>query len=455
MAKTKTIWSCIECGHRQPKWMGQCPSCQKWNVFHQEVELKVESKRSFLQEKQSSKPVRITEVPVTSHDRFHINMPELERLLGGGLVAGSLSLLGGEPGIGKSTLTLQIADALAKHGYSVLYVSGEESLEQISIRAKRLNVESEQLYFLAETNFSLIKNIIESSKPHFVMIDSIQIMYKDELPSLPGSVTQVKEIGTELVHLAKGLNTAIWVIGHVTKSGEIAGPRLLEHLVDTVLYFEGDRQHHYRILRSVKNRFGPTDEIAVFKMQQQGLQEVGNPSAIFLEDRQEGVTGNTVIPVLEGSRPILIEVQALVTDTVFSSPMRKTGGLDPNRLALLLAVLEKRAGYPLHRSDVFVSIAGGFKVVEPAADLGILVAIVSSLLNRRLTGSEIILGEVGLAGDVRRVPRIEMRLKEAARMGFKKAIIPKKNASNLSQVSSKLDIVEINFVDEAIAALLS
>ncbi|MCH9627214.1 MAG: DNA repair protein RadA [Chlamydiales bacterium] len=448
MSKVKSAWYCKECGHKEPKWSGQCVSCKEWNTFHEEEEVvqRFESQLSM-----PTKPVRVSEVPPDQTTRMQTHMKELDRLLGGGLTVGSLSLVGGEPGIGKSTLLMQASNAIARQGLVVLYVCGEESVAQTSQRARRLGIASENLLLLAETNFSLIKKQVETVNPDLVIIDSIQIIYKSELSSSPGSVTQVRETATELMHLAKSRNLSILLIGHVTKSGEIAGPRVLEHLVDTVLYFEGDRQHNYRLMRVVKNRFGSTDEIAVFQMSEKGLTEIENPSELFLKERMRGNPGSVIIPTVDGSRPILVEVQALVTDTAFSTPSRRSAGLDSNRLALLLAVMEKRIGYQLHNRDVFVSIAGGLKITEPAIDLGIILAVASSLTNRIVDPETVVIGEVGLGGEIRSVPRLEERLKEAVHMGFKKAMIPKKGHKPFKN----METIGIERVEEAIRAALN
>ena len=455
MAKQKTVWHCSECGQKQFKWIGQCPSCNEWNTFQEEVEIAPSSRKFEAQPIQPSRPIKITEVKMQDNKRIATKIGECDRLLGGGIVRGSLTLIGGDPGIGKSTLMLQLSHALASQGLVVLYVCGEESVEQTSLRAHRLNILSENLLLLSETNFSLIKSHIDQIQPDILVIDSIQIVYKSELTSAPGSVTQVRETTAEFMHLAKGRGIATFLIGHVTKSGEIAGPRVLEHLVDTVLYFEGDKQHNYRMIRVVKNRFGPTDEIAVFQMKHSGLAEVPNPSEIFLEERRKENSGSVIIPTLEGSRPILIEVQALVTDTVFSTPSRRCTGIDQNRLALLLAVLEKRMGYHLHRCDVFVSVAGGLRILEPAIDLGILLAAASSMQNRSIDAETTVVGEVGLGGEVRSVHRIESRLKEAIHMGFQRCIIPKRNLKGISdELRAKIRIQGVEFVEEAVNALL-
>ena len=451
MAKTKVVWCCQECGHSQPKWSGQCPVCENWNSIKEEKEIK-ESTSRFHTNPEAKKAVRLADVQINEKKRILSNIKAFDRLLGDGLVAGSLILLGGDPGIGKSTLTMQVTSNYVDLGYKVLYICGEESMEQVSLRAQRLSIQAENLLLLGETNVETIKAQIEKLAPDIVIIDSIQVVYKNDVPSLPGSVTQIREAATEMMYMAKNLGVSIFMIGHVTKSGEIAGPRILEHLVDTVLYFEGDRQHHYRILRVVKNRFGACDEIGIFQMKASGLQEVENPSEVFLDHRKNTVEGSAIIPTIEGSCPILVEVQALVTSLAYSAPTRKSSGLDTNRLALLLAVLEKRLGYSLMRSDVFVSLAGGIRIKEPAIDLGVLMAIASSYRERPLNFSQVFLGEIGLAGDIRRVSNIEKRLKEAVRMGFKDAIIPKRNLKDLSkEILNSIQIHAIEFVDEAIA----
>lgn len=456
MNKTKIVWSCRECGHSQVKWTGSCGSCQNWNTLIEEVAIEEKKKRFESKKIEAGKPVRITEVKVGENQRIHSKMGELDRLFGGGISEGSLILVGGEPGVGKSTLLIQLASQLASQGLTVLYVSGEESAEQTSLRAKRLNINQPSLYILSETLFSSIRSAIDQLQPDVAIVDSIQILYKSEFPSSPGSVVQVRELATEFMHLAKGHGITTFLIGHVTKSGEIAGPRVLEHIVDTVLEFEGDRQHGYRLLRAVKNRFGPTDEIAIFQMGEEGLKEVENPSKAFLEERMKEIPGSAIVPGLEGARAFLLEIQALVTPTAFSTPSRRSAGLDQNRLALLLAVLEKRIGYQLHHFDVFVALAGGLKIVEPAIDLGILFAIASSFSNRALPSDLIVLGEVGLGGELRAVSRIETRLKEAIHMGFKKCILPQKNLKGLSpKIQEMITLVGVELVDQAIEAGLS
>lgn len=456
MNKTKVMWSCRECGHSQLKWTGSCSQCQNWNTLVEEAVVEEKKQKFESKKKEAVQAVRIHEVDAKASKRIGTQMGELDRLFGGGIVEGSLVLIGGEPGVGKSTLLLQMSNALAQQGLTVLYICGEESAEQTSLRAKRLGIEHPNIYLLSETNFGAIRVQIEQIKPDVAIVDSVQIMYKSELPSSPGSVVQVREIATEFMHLAKGQKITSFLIGHVTKSGEIAGPRILEHIVDTVLEFEGDRQHGYRLLRAIKNRFGPTDEIAIFQMKEAGLSEVANPSLVFLEERMKEIPGSAIVPGLEGARSFLLEIQALVTPTSFSTPSRKSTGLDQNRQALLLAVLEKRVGYQLHHCDVFVALAGGLKIVEPAIDLGILLAIASSFINRPLSSDLIILGEVGLGGEVRGVSRIETRLKEAIHMGFKKCILPKKNLKGITpQLTEKIECHGVELVDQAIQIAFS
>ncbi len=456
MGKTKVLWCCKECGHTQAKWTGNCFACKKWDTFVQEVDIDQKSQRFSSPSQVVAKPLSLNDVSEGELRRFATGMGEFDRLVGGGIVSGSLTLVGGDPGIGKSTLLLQICNALAKQGLLVLYVCGEESAEQTSFRAKRLGLKSERLFLLSETLYSNIKMQVEHLKPDVLVIDSIQILYKAEIPSAPGSVSQVREIATECMHLAKGMGIATFLIGHVTKSGEIAGPRVLEHLVDTVLEFEGDKQHGYRMMRCIKNRFGPTDDIALFQMAAEGLQEVLNPSEAFLQERLKEIPGTVVVPTVEGSRAILIEVQSLVAASSFSTSTRRCTGLDQNRLALLLAVLEKRMGYALYHTDVFVSIAGGMKILEPAIDLGVLISIASSFCNRSIDSQTIVIGEVGLGGEVRRVPKIESRLKEAVHMGFKTCILPKRNLTSLSpDILAKIHVIGVERVEEVIHELIS
>lgn len=451
--KVKSAWYCSGCGHKQLRWAGQCPSCHEWNTLSEEVETPQHaSKLSLAPAKQKSGPVALKDIVAGAHSRTSSGLSEFDRSVGGGLVAGSLTLIGGDPGIGKSTLSLQIASSFALKGQLVLYVCGEESLEQTSLRAKRLGISTDNILFLNETDTSVITRYVDELTPKLVVIDSIQIMYKPEISSSPGTVSQVRECASLFMQLAKSREVSILLIGHVTKSGDIAGPRVLEHLVDTVLYFEGDKEQQFRLLRVFKNRFGPTDEIAVFQMCQLGLQEVKNPSQLLLEERMKGASGSCIIPTVEGSRPILIEVQALVTDSFYPQPSRRSTGIDPNRLALLIAVLEKRARFKLYTTDIFVSATGGIRVSEPASDLGILLAIASSFSNRSLDPDTLVLGEVGLGGEVRGVSRIEARLKEGAQMGFTRCIMPKRNMSPGLQSGMKL--IGVSWIDEAIDELM-
>ena len=452
--KSKIIWMCTECGNTQAKWAGTCSACKAWNALcemaDQPKEERFESKSTKV-----AKPLRVLDVDSSEGERIASGMQEFDRLMGGGLVSGSLTLIGGDPGIGKSTMLLQLSNRLAEAGLTVLYVCGEESAEQTSMRARRIGATSERLFLLSETLFSNIRSQVDQLKPQVLIIDSVQIIYKGEIPSAPGSVTQVKEVALECMHLSKGRGITTFLIGHVTKSGEIAGPRVLEHLVDTALYFEGDRQHGYRLLRSIKNRFGPTDDVAIFQMLEEGLKEVENPSAVFLEQRSQSSPGTAIIPTIEGSRAILIEVQALVAPSSYATSSRRCTGLDQNRLALLLAVLEKRMGYKLHSLDVFVSVAGGMKIVEPAIDLGILLSIASSFCDQMIHPESVIIGEVGLGGEVRSVPRIETRIKEAIHMGFTTCILPNKCLKGLSkEITSNINLQGIDVVEEAIQIVL-
>ncbi len=452
MAKTKTVWMCNDCGNEHIKWAGSCSACKAWNTL---VEMKETVQRFSAQKTQRPVPKRVLDVEASEGERIQSGMAEFDRLMGQGLVMGSLTLIGGDPGIGKSTMMLQLANRLAEQGLTVLYICGEESAAQTSMRARRIKATSEKLFLLSETQFSNIHAQIDKLNPEVLIIDSVQIVYKDDIPSAPGSVTQVKEVALECMHLSKGRGITTFLIGHVTKSGEIAGPRVLEHLVDTALYFEGDRQHGYRLLRSIKNRFGPTDDVAIFQMCEEGLREVPNPSAVFLEERNQGSAGCSIIPTVEGARAFLVEVQALVAPSSYSTSSRRCTGLDQNRLALLLAVLEKRMGYKLHALDVFVSVAGGMKIKEPAVDLGILLAIASSFCNQPVHHETAVVGEIGLSGEVRSVPRIETRIKEAINMGFSTLVLPAKNLKGLSEkLTSKIALRGIDVVEDAIHLLL-
>ncbi len=449
MSKEKAAWECIECGLMQPKWSGSCSRCQNWNTFIQKTVF--EEKKKKFASKKSTKPKRIDEIDICDFEKQKTSLKEFDRLMGGGIIKGSLTILGGNPGIGKSTLMLQVANSFAQKGLVVLYVCGEESVEQTSMRAKRIGAKDPHLYLFNETCFYEIRKQIDSIKPQILIVDSIQILYKSDLPSSPGSVVQVREIAMEFLHISKGEGISTFLIGHVTKTGEIAGPRVLEHIVDTVLEFEGDRHHGFRLLRSVKNRFGSTDEIAIFQMKENGLEEVENPSEAFLEDKSQEIFGSAIVPALEGGRSFLLEVQALVTGSSFATPSRRSSGLDQNRLALLLAVLEKRVGYRLYNSDVFVSLAGGIRISEPALDLGIIAALASSFSSRKIEKGIMMIGEVGLGGEIRAVSRIETRLKEGIHLGFHKCILPSRNLKGLSKkLHSKMQLISVDVVDEAI-----
>lgn len=459
MAKgKKTVFFCQNCGHEESKWLGQCPACKEWNTFVEEkvtVSRGSTSAASEAGKERVSKVVTLSSVSVEEDERIRTGIAELDRVLGGGIVQGSLVLVGGDPGIGKSTLLLQVCQRLSDAGKNVLYISGEESGKQIKLRANRMGTFSEHLYLLCETNLELIRQTIERQKPDMVVIDSIQTMYNEEVSSAPGSVSQVRESTNILMQLAKGMNISIFIVGHVTKEGTVAGPRVLEHMVDTVLYFEGDRHASYRILRGVKNRFGSTNEIGVFEMRKEGLVEVENPSEFMLSGRPEHASGSVVACAMEGTRPILMEIQALVCRSNFGMPRRTAAGLDYNRVNLLMAVLEKRAGLPLPNYDAYVNIAGGIRMNEPAADLGIVMAIASSYKNRPVPEDAIVFGEVGLSGEVRAVTMPEQRVAEARKLGFKTCIIPEVSLKALGTSDEKLGIrvVGVRSVNQVIDML--
>ena len=454
MAKSKTVFFCKECGHEVSKWVGKCPGCATWNSMVEE--LKVDKKAPKVAQSafanQMPTPKKITDIETVEEDRIKTSISELNRALGGGIVNGSLVLFGGEPGIGKSTLLLQTANDLGQKGIKVLYVSGEESSKQIRLRAQRLNAESDNLYVYSETNMALIEAQIKEMKPDFVIIDSIQTIYLDEVSSAPGSVSQVRECTSWLMKIAKVGGVPIFIVGHVTKDGNIAGPRLLEHMVDTVLYFEGERHHTYRILRAVKNRFGSTNEIGIFDMKEEGLTEVTNASEVFLEDRAVDLPGTSIMAAIEGTRPILVEIQSLLTPTSFGNPKRMSSGIDNNRLALILAVLEKRMGFFMQNQDTYVKVTGGVKVDEPAVDLAIVASIVSSYKDKSTPSRDVYMGEVGLTGEIRRISRIEERVKEAKKLGFTRAIVPKKNLSGWKNPTG-IEIIGVDTVKEAIAVI--
>ena len=452
MAKGKTsIFFCQSCGYESSKWMGQCPGCKEWNTFVEEV---VDKKSAGTLAKQKAtaseaKVLPLSQIEMTYDKRVSTDMKELDRVLGGGIVQGSMVLVGGDPGIGKSTLLLQVCRNLSEHNIKVLYISGEESLQQIKIRAERIGNFGDSLKLLCETNLDTIKAVIDREKPQIVVIDSIQTMFNEEVSSAPGSVSQVRESTGVLMQIAKGMGISIFIVGHVTKEGVVAGPRVLEHMVDTVLYFEGDRHAAYRILRGVKNRFGSTNEIGIFEMQSGGLVEVLNPSQVFLEERLDGATGSSIVVTMEGTRPILAEVQALVTPTMFGNAKRTTTGLDFNRASLIMAVLEKRAGLLLQNQDAYLKSAGGVKLDEPAIDLAVAVAIASSYKDKPTNPQECFVGELGLTGEVRRVNRIEQRINEAAKLGFTKIYVPKNSLTGISTPSG-IEVVGVSTLSEVL-----
>lgn len=448
MAKVKSIWVCSHCGHESSGWLGKCPSCNSWNTFYEEKDVDKKGVKLRKTDTKEIEYISLKDASNANHNRLKSGFDELDRVLGGGFVEGSLMLLGGEPGIGKSTLILQICDKFPSDE-NILYVSGEESAEQIKGRADRLKVENENIIFLGETDIENIETAIEQKKPSLVVLDSIQTIYSDEISSAPGSVSQVREITSRIMRICKARKITTILIGHVTKDGNIAGPRVLEHMVDTVLYLEGERYFSYRILRTVKNRFGSTNEIGMFEMQEIGLVEVENPSMILVQDRSEGTMGTIIVPSLEGTRSILVEIQALTTRTLFGMPKRTATGIDYNRLNLLIAVLEKYTGMPLSSQDVYLNIVGGIKINEPAIDLGVIVAVASSFKNFEIPVSTMVIGEVGLTGELRNVNMIEKRLKEAEKMGCKKAIIPLSNVNKIKE-KFKMEIKGVKNIYQAI-----
>ena len=449
MAKgKKSIFFCQNCGHEETKWLGQCPMCKEWNTFVEE-NISV-SKSSTVKLAKEAEVVALKNIETDSEERIHTQIQELDRVLGGGIVPGSLVLVGGDPGIGKSTLLLQVCQKLCESKKQVLYISGEESLKQIKLRANRMGEFKEDLYLLCETNLEVIRNIIETRKPDMVVIDSIQTMYSEEVSSAPGSVSQVRESTNVFMQLAKGLGIPIFIVGHVTKEGTVAGPRVLEHMVDTVLYFEGDRHASYRILRGVKNRFGSTNEIGVFEMRNEGLVEVKNASEFMLNGKPEGANGSIVVCSMEGTRPILLEVQALVCDTNFNIPRRQATGTDFNRVNLLMAVLEKRLNISMAHCDAYVNLAGGIRMAEPGIDLGIVLALLSSYRNKTIDDKIVAFGEVGLSGEVRAVTMPEQRVAEAKRMGFTTCIVPSVCMSMVKNVKG-IHVVGVSNVGEAIS----
>jgi DNA repair protein RadA/Sms len=449
----KTIFVCQSCGFQTPKWMGKCPDCGSWDSLVEEKIAAVPGAKPMpgianIQ----TEPVPIDAVHFDDEDRLETRIREFDRVLGGGLVEGSLVLIGGDPGIGKSTLMLQALYGLAVNGRQVLYVSGEESIRQIRLRSQRLETVCPGLFVVSEVDIESILSMVNTMKPDVLVIDSIQTMFNPDLSSAPGSVSQVRESAMRLMLMAKKTGVPTFLVGHVTKEGAIAGPRLLEHMVDTVLYFEGDRNHVFRILRAVKNRFGSTNEIGVFEMKETGLAEVSNPSAVFLSERPNNAPGSVVTASVEGTRPILLELQALASSTSFGTPRRTILGLDQNRVALLVAVMEKKLGMHLMGHDIFMNVAGGVKVVEPAVDMGIVAAVASSFLDRPIPEGTTVFGEVGLTGEVRAIGHVEIRVSETRKMGFRRCIVPESNLKRLAAVEG-IEIVGVKTVSEAIEAL--
>ena len=451
MAKAKTVFVCGSCGYESAKWLGKCPACNEWNTFYEEKISNTVSSNNPSGKQKNITPRKLKEVQGISETRTSTGIGELDRVLGGGLVKGSLVLVGGEPGIGKSTLILQLCDKIQGEG-KVLYVSGEESAEQVKIRADRLGINNDDIMFLGETDIDSIQEAILSINPKLVIIDSIQTMYSEEITSAAGTVSQVREITARIMRICKDNSITTIIIGHVTKDGNIAGPRVLEHMVDTVLYLEGERYFSYRILRSVKNRFGSTNELGMFEMKNEGMVEITNPSSILISERENNPAGAIVVASMEGTRPLLIELQSLTSASVFGIPKRTANGFDYNRLAVLIAVLEKKAGLALGGQDVYLNVVSGIRIVEPAVDLGVVLACSSSFKNVSIPKDVVAIGEVGLTGEVRAVNMIEKRLKEAEKLGFKKCIIPESNKKLLKD-SYKLDIIGVRNINEAIKTL--
>lgn len=451
MAKIKTQFLCSNCGYISPKYLGRCPNCGEWGTLVEErIQPETPDRKSRVSlDGEVAKVAKIGDVSTEDTPRIKVQLSELNRVLGGGVVPGSMVLIGGDPGIGKSTLLLQMSGQLAQTGGLVLYVSGEESAVQIKMRAERLGVGANDFYLYPETDMSLIRKQVDELKPNFLIIDSIQTMQEPDVQSAVGSVSQVREVTAELLQIAKTNGITVFIVGHVTKEGSIAGPKMLEHMVDTVLYFEGDLHHAYRILRAVKNRFGSTNELGIFEMQTDGLTEVANPSQIFLEERIEGATGSAIVVSMEGTRPILVEMQALITPSVFGNAQRTASGLDRNRVSLIMAVLEKRANLLLQNQDAFLKAAGGVKLDEPAIDLAVAVAVASSYQDKETQLGDAFIGEIGLTGEIRRVNRIEERIAEAEKLGFKRVFVPKNNLQGWQPVG-EIEVVGVATISEAL-----
>jgi len=454
MAKIKTFYQCQACGYTNPKWLGKCPDCGAWDTLIEERKEPVSRHSSLSIHIGKTEPQPLSSIKSGYEQRTSTGMKELDRVLGGGVIAGSVILVGGDPGIGKSTLLLQAFSGLSKKYGKVLYISGEESPEQIKIRAERLSIDSNEIILLSETSLEVIIDTALKLSPKAMVVDSIQTMYMEDLMSAPGSVSQVRDCAAKLMLFAKRSDIPVFLVGHVTKEGAIAGPRVLEHIVDTVLYFEGDRGHSYRILRTIKNRFGSTNEIGIFEMSDSGLIEVENPSELFLLERPLNVSGSTVVASLEGTRPLMVEIQSLVSQTNFGMPRRTTIGVDFNRVNLLVAVLEKRAGLHLGGADIFVNVVGGLRIIEPAVDLGIIATIVSSLKDKPIDPKIFVFGEVGLSGEIRAVTQAEVRIKEASKIGFKRAVIPLSNSEKLKN-SLGLEIIGVRNVEDCLETVLT
>lgn len=452
MSKNKIFYQCQGCGHASPKWLGKCPDCGAWNSFAEEKAVAAARHSSLIQTLGKAEPVSLESIPTTEEDRTSTGIPEFDRVLGGGLVKGSVVLVGGDPGIGKSTLVLQAFSGLAKASAKLLYISGEESVQQIKMRAERLAINAGGIVLLPETSLEGILDAAAKLSPDAMVVDSIQTVYTPELPSAPGSVGQVRECAAKLMIFAKRSGIPVFIIGHVTKEGAIAGPRVLEHIVDTVLYFEGDRGHSYRILRTIKNRFGSTNEIGIFEMSDAGLREIANPSELFLSERPVHVPGSTVIATMEGTRPLMVEIQALVSQTNFGMPRRTSIGVDFNRVNLLVAVLEKRAHMHLGGMDIFINIVGGLKVIEPAVDLGIIATVASSFRDAPVDPKTFVFGEVGLSGEIRAVAQAEARLKEASKIGFRRGVIPSGNREKIGDVQG-VEVIGVRTIEEFLEAI--
>ncbi|MCK5306095.1 MAG: DNA repair protein RadA [Candidatus Omnitrophica bacterium] len=454
MIKIKSVYTCQKCGYQSAKWLGRCPDCAQWNSLIEEMPLSAAVERGG-RGGSGVLPAPLAEIDVSEEKRISSKIAEFDCILGGGLVRGSVVLIGGSPGIGKSTLLLQIADEYSKNGLKVLYVSAEESIKQVKLRADRIDSHGKDLFIVNQTNLNTITNYIKKGPVDVVIIDSVQSLYRPELSSIPGSVSQVKECAGELTCLAKSKNFSLFLVGHITKEGALAGPKILEHMVDTVLYFEGGEHHNYRILRAVKNRFGSTNEVGIFEMTGGGLKEVKNPSDIFVSERPDDISGSIIVPVMEGSRPILVEIQALVSYSGYSQATRRVTGLDYNKVNLLIAVLEKRARLKLANKDIFVNVAGGVKVAEPASDLAVIISVASSLKDIKIKSDTVVFGEVGLGGEVRAVTSPKKRINEARKLGFKRCIIPRGNLKGIPPEKRSIEVKAVSTVSEALKEALS